>query len=174
MLLIIRTWCIAHPLPAVTMGWKAKDVNTEETDKKHNLKICPPTIRVHVVGGNVPRDSFLLKLTFSDWISAHGRVKSGVSIDHQGGVLMQILQRSMADSDVISFEIARKWQLPSPRTLSRMCGAISSQHKGLTQAGVERLLRTVLWQYAIRIWIASSFHSSGGVADQYFHQAVGK
>ena len=118
-------------------------MNTEETGKKHNLKICPPTIRVHVVGGNVPRDSFLLKLSFCDWISEHGHVKSGVSIVYQGGVLTQVLQRSMADSNVISFEIARKRQLPSPRTLSQMCGAISSQHTGLTHAGVERL-RTVL------------------------------
>jgi len=56
-----------------------------------------------VVGGNVPRDSFLLKLSFSDWISAHGHVKSGVSIVYQGGVLTQVLQRSMADSNVIAF-----------------------------------------------------------------------
>ena len=85
-------------------GLKAKDVNIEETGKKHNLKICPQTIRVHMVGGNVPRDSFLLKLSFSDWISAHGHVKSGVTIVYKGGVLTQVLQRSMADSNVISFQ----------------------------------------------------------------------
>ena len=79
-------------------------MNTEETGKKHNLKICPPTIHVHIVGGNVPRDSFLLKLSFSDWISAHDHVKSGISIVYQEEVLTQVLQRSMADSNVISFQ----------------------------------------------------------------------
>jgi len=82
-------------------------------------------------------------------------ITSGVSIVYQGGVLTQVLQHSMVDSNVISFEIARKRQLPSPRTRSQICGAISSQHTGLSQAGVERLLRTVQWLYAITIGIAS-------------------
>ena len=54
------------------------------------------------MGGNVPRNSILLKLGFSDWISAHGHAKSGVIV-YLGGVLTQILQHSMVDSNVISF-----------------------------------------------------------------------
>ena len=45
----------------------------------------------------------LLKLSFCHWISAHGHVKSEVSIDYQGGVLTQMLQCSMVDGNVISF-----------------------------------------------------------------------
>jgi len=97
------------------------------------------------------------------WISAHGHVKKVGSAEF---IRERFWRRycNMAwwtamwfpSVPVISFEIAQKRQLPSSRTLSQMCGAISSQHASLTQAGVERLLRTLLWLYAIR-----SFHSVG-------------
>jgi len=40
---------------------RGADYIATETGKKHNIKIC-----VHVVGGNVPRDSFLLKLALPE------------------------------------------------------------------------------------------------------------
>jgi len=162
------------------MGWKAKDVNTEETGKKHNLKICHPTTPVHVVGGNVPRDSFLLKLSFSDWISAHGHVKSGVSIVYQGGVLTRILNAAwwtvmwFPSVPVISFENCSKDAAPSPRNsvTNVWCNLINIQvlPKLVWKGGCEQFYgcmrsESELHQVFVCLW---------GVADQYFHQAVGK
>ena len=92
------------------------------------------TITVHVVGGNVPRDSFLLKLSSSDWISAHGHVKSGVSIVYHGGVLTQVLQAAWRTAmwfrsvPVISFEINH---CSSSNLLSQHPRTVTRSHLGL-------------------------------------------
>ena len=72
----------------------AKDLNCEETGKKHHLKVSSPARPVHVVSANVHGDSFLFKLSSSHRISALVNVEGGGTIPYQGGVLAQLPQCS--------------------------------------------------------------------------------
>jgi len=121
---------------------------------------------------------YLDRATSSNWISAHGHVKSGVSIVYQGGVLTQVLQRSMVDSNVISFgagDFLRNCsEEAAPITENSVtnvwCNLITTYRsypswRGKVVANSYMAVCSELHQVSTRLW---------GVADQYFHQAVGK